>query len=109
LWIAYNSGRYKDIIPFKTLVPFANTYMDVVLGTKTNGHFAGRVDGSSGSGHSGGDDYVRWEYFYLAGFRPDGFRKMVKIEMKQGKIKHSPVIMAIILWQKQRLFSTEKN
>jgi hypothetical protein len=35
LWIAYQSGRYG--LTFDMLVPFANTYTDVVMATITNG------------------------------------------------------------------------
>jgi len=102
LWIAYNAGRYA--ITFDSLLPFANTYVDVILATKNEdtGKFAGKVDGTTGSGNSGGDTYVRDEYFYLPDFRPDKFESMCSININDGKIKKSLPITARILWQKQR-------
>ena len=100
LWIAYNSGRYG--IRFNDMVPYANTYFDVVLGTVTNGTFAGRVDGSKGTGHAGGDNYVRDEYIYLSEFRPDKYLMMGNIEISTNKIATSPQITARLLWEKNR-------
>lgn len=100
LWIAYNSGRYG--ITFKDMVPFANTYFDVVLGTVTNGRFAGRVDGSTGTGHGGGDNYVRDEYIYLSEFCPDKYLMMGNIEISTNKTATSLPITARLLWEKSR-------
>jgi len=100
LWIAYNSGRYG--ITSKDLIPFANTYFDVVLGTVTNGIFAGRVDGTTGTGHAGGDNYVRDEYIYLSEFRPDKFMMMGNVEISAHKINTSLPITARLLWEKSR-------
>lgn len=102
LWIAYESGRYH--LSFEQMVPFANTYSDVVMGTVTNGKFAGRVDGSTGTGHGGGDNYVRDEYIYLAEFRPDKFTDMVKAEMETHKTAVSMPITARLLWEKNRRY-----
>ena len=102
LWIAYESGRYK--LTFNDLLPFANTYCDVVMGTITNGKFAGRVDGSTGVGHAGGDNFVRDEYIYLAEFRPDMFEDMAKAEISTGKVAVSVPITARLLWEKDRRY-----
>ena len=102
LWIAYNTGRYG--ISFASLVPFANTYIDVILATVTNGKFAGRVDGTTGTGNSGGDNYVRDEYLYLCDFRPESYFQMGNIEINTNKIGSSPQITARLLWQKNRRY-----
>lgn len=107
LWIAYESGRYH--LTFEQLVPFANTYTDVVLGTVTDGKFAGRVDGSTGTGHGGGDNYVRDEYIYLAEFRPDKFMAMVKAEIETHKVAVSIPITARLLWEKNRRYLKAKT
>lgn len=106
LWIAYNSGRYG--IKFSDMVPFANTYFDVVMGTVTDGTFAGRVNGTTGTGHGGGDNYVRDEYIYLSEFRPDKYLIMGTVEIYTNKIARSPQITARLLWEKSRRAEMKK-
>jgi hypothetical protein len=106
LWIAYDSGRYG--LTFNDMVPFANTYCDVVMGTVTNGKFAGKIDGSTGVGHAGGDDYVRDEYIYLAEFRPDMYIAMAEAEINTNKIAVSMPITARLFWEKDRRFRAKK-
>jgi hypothetical protein len=106
LWIAYESGRYK--LGFDDVMPFANTYCDVVMGTVTNGRFAGRVDGTTGTGHGGGDNYVRDEYIYLAEFRPDMYLPMANAEISTNKIALSMPITARLLWEKDRRYKSKK-
>lgn len=107
-WIAMNSGRYG--YTRADLVPMANTYADNVLGVKQdNGRFAGRVDGTSGDGHRGGDDFVRDEYLYLADVRPDLYERMGKIEVDSGKTVGSIPITARLLWLKARRASTSTH
>jgi hypothetical protein len=100
LWIAYHSHRY-NLTPAQ-LLPFANTYVDVVMATQKNGKFAGRVDGSTGTGHGGGDDFVRDEYLYLAEFRPDAFPTMAHAELATHHTDASPPITARLLWEIDR-------
>ncbi|MDP4208993.1 MAG: T9SS type A sorting domain-containing protein [Bacteroidota bacterium] len=100
LWVAYNSGRYG--LNFSDMVPFANTYFDVVLATVTNGLFAGRVDGTTGTGHAGGDNYVRDEYIYLTEFRPEKYNTVGNIEISTNKVSSSPQITGRLLWEKYR-------
>ncbi|MET3114132.1 hypothetical protein AAKU52_001865 [Pedobacter sp. CG_S7] len=106
LWIAYHSGRYG--IKYSDLLPFANTYFDVVLATiqPTNGKFAGKVDRTTTPErrNAAGDNYVRDEYFYLADFRPDKFAEMANINIKADKIKTYLQGTARLLWQKQRRY-----
>jgi hypothetical protein len=106
LWIAYDSGRYG--LTFNDMIPFANTYCDVVMGTVTNGKFAGKIDGSTGTGHAGGDDYVRDEYIYLSEFRPDMYMAMAEAEINTSKIAVSIPITARLLWEKDRRFKAKK-
>jgi len=107
LWLAYDSGRYK--LTFDALVPFANTYCDVVMGTVNGGKFAGRVDGTTGTGHGGGDNYVRDEYIYLSEFRPDMFTAMAYAEINTNKIGTSMPITARLLWEKDRRYKAKNN
>ncbi|HET9570611.1 MAG TPA: discoidin domain-containing protein [Bacteroidales bacterium] len=101
LYIALRSGRYG--LTDNDLIPFANTYCDIVLNTVQNGNYAGKVDGSYGTtDHSDGDNYVRDEYLYLIDFRPDFYEVMGNIEISKNKIASSPQITARLLWQKSR-------
>lgn len=100
LVLAYNSGLFG--LTLNDLLPFANTYIDVVLGTIRDGKFAGRVDGTTGTGHGGGDDFVRDEYIYWADIRPDAYQQIGSIEIKTNKIAQSPQITARLLWEKNR-------
>lgn len=102
LWIAYESKRYG--LTFKSIVPFANTYVDMVLGiyNNTTNKYAGKVDGTTGSGNSGGDNYVRDEYIYLTEFRPDQYTRFATIN--NSKIASSPQITARLLWEKNRRY-----
>jgi len=100
LWIAYNSDLYG--LKQSDLLPFANTYIDVVLGTIWDGKFAGRIDGTTGTGHGGGDNYVRDEYIYWADIRPDAYQLIGSIEIKTNKMAQSPQITARLLWVKNR-------
>lgn len=107
LWIAYDSGRYK--LTFEDMVPFANTYCDVVMGRVTDGKFAGRVDGSTGTGHAGGDAYVRDEYIYLSEFRPDMYEAMARAEINTNKVAVSMPITARLLWEKDRRYKKQNT
>ncbi len=108
LWIAYNSGRYG--IDFQDLIPFANTYIDVILAiVQPNGKYAGMVDGTSRTGNSGGYNFVRDEYFYLAEFRPDQFQRMIEINTKANKIADFLPGTARLLWQKNRRYEATKS
>jgi len=102
LVIAYNSGLYN--LKASDLMPFANTYIDVVLGTVKDGKFAGRVDGSTGTGHGGGDDFVRDEYIYWAEIRPDAYAFIGQTEILKNKVGSSPQIAARLLWEKNRRY-----
>jgi hypothetical protein len=104
LWLAYNSGRYG--VSLSNLVPFANTYFDIILATVTGGVYAGRVDGTTGTGNSGGDNYVRDEYIYLADVRPEKYATVGNIEITQNKIASSPQITGRLLWLKNRRYTS---
>jgi len=100
MWLAYTAGKYGVTLSDMTIM--ANTYFDVVLATVKDGRFAGNVDGSTGTGHAGGDTYVRDEYIYLADIRKDKFLTVGEIEQRSGKIAVSPQITARLLWLKNK-------
>jgi hypothetical protein len=102
MWLAWDAGKYGVTLQDMTMM--ANTYFDVVLAKQTSGRFAGYVDGSTGTGHAGGDNYVRDEYIYLADIRKDKFDLVGEIEKASGKIAQSAQITARLLWVKNRRF-----
>jgi len=74
------TGRYG--ITTTQMTQFANTFVDVMsLGPN---HYAGRVDGSSGDGHSSDTTYIRSAYLLLAQFRPDAYLSMVSEDLTPG-------------------------
>lgn len=99
LYLAFAADRYG--LTREAILPLANTYLDIVLAKQTDGKFAGRVDGTTGTGHRGGDNYVRDEYLYNAMLRPESFERLAKIEIDSGKAFTSPVINARLLWLKK--------
>lgn len=102
MYLAYINGKCGVTLQDMTIM--ANTYFDVVLATVKDGKFAGNVDGSTGTGHAGGDNYVRDEYIYLADIRKDQFTKVGEIEAASKKIAVSPQITARLLWLKNKRF-----
>ncbi|QKJ33269.1 alpha-1,2-mannosidase [Mucilaginibacter mali] len=102
MYLAYINGKCGVTLQDMTIM--ANTYFDVVLTTVKDGKFAGNVDGSTGTGHAGGDNYVRDEYIYLADIRKDQFNKVGEIEQAAKKIAVSPQITARLLWLKNKRF-----
>lgn len=107
MWLAYDAGKYG--VTREDMLAIANTYYNVVLGTVNNNRFAGYVDGTTGSGHAGGDNYVRDEYIYLATIRTDKYLLTGAIEQSSGKLYVSPQITARLLWLKDRRFKEKGN
>lgn len=102
-WLAYDSGRYN--VSLDDIKPMANTYFDIVLTTVTNGIYAGKVDGTTGtSSNQDGDNYVRDEYYYLADIRKDKFATAANININAKKIASSPQITGRLLWLKNKRF-----
>ncbi|MFI5453364.1 alpha-1,2-mannosidase [Pedobacter sp. UC225_61] len=106
MWLAYDAGKYG--VTKADMMAMVNTYFDVVLGTIHDGRFAGNVDGTTGKGHAGGDNYVRDEYIYLAAIRPEKYETVGNIELSTRKVATSPQITARLLWLKDRRFKTEE-
>ncbi|MFE5324342.1 discoidin domain-containing protein [Paenibacillus sp. NPDC056579] len=64
---AYLSGRY-GITP-AMLQPIANAFVDVMI--KGPNYFAGRINGTDGSGNSGSTSYARAGFIFMSSLRPD--------------------------------------
>jgi hypothetical protein len=69
----YLTGRY-GITP-AMMAPLTNTFTDVM--TKGPHTYAGRVDGTDGTGHGAPTSYVRGGYLPLAEFRPDAYHTLL--------------------------------
>jgi hypothetical protein len=98
---AYITGEY-DITStqMKTLV---NTFVDLM--TLGGGKYAGRIDGTSGTGHAAGTSYVRSGYLFLAEFRSDAYKSMVYANLKEGGTTTSTDTFSRFLWVKHQLDS----
>jgi hypothetical protein len=77
---AYLTGRYG--ITAAMMAPFGNTFVDVMI--KGPQHYAGRVDGTDGTGHSGPTTWIRSGYLLLADFRPDAYTAMMSADLTQN-------------------------
>jgi hypothetical protein len=95
---AYASGRYG--ISADMMTPFASTFVDVmVLGPR---NYAGRVDGTSGSGHAAATTYIRSGYLFLAEFRTDAYHGMMSADLSEGGTTGSIDQFSRFLWVKSR-------
>jgi hypothetical protein len=95
---AYVSGRYG--LTAEMMTPFANTFVDVMsLGPRL---YAGRVDGTIGTGHAGSTTYIRSGYLLLADFRPDAYRSMMAADLTEGRTTGSIDQFSRFLWVKNR-------
>jgi hypothetical protein len=93
---AYISGDYG--ITADRMKTFANTFVDVMtLGEKK---YAGRVDGTSRTGHATPTTYVRSGYLFLAEFRSDAYESMVSADLTQGGTTQSADTFSRFLWVK---------
>ncbi len=73
LYRLYQSGRYG--ISAAQMAPIANSVFDVMrLGDH---HYAGRLNGSTGTGHGSDTNYLRSGYLFTALFRDDAYATMM--------------------------------
>lgn len=108
MFLAYLGEKYG--VTAGDMQAMANTFFTVVLDTtsahyRESGRFAGYVDGTIGTGHAGGDKYIRDEYLYLLLFKKELLPYLTQIERQSGKIATSPQIVARLLWVREFLAS----
>jgi len=73
----------------------------MTLGEKT---YAGRADGTNGTGHAAGTSYVRSGYLFLAEFRTDAYQSMVTgANLVEGGSTGSADAFSRFLWVKNQL------
>ncbi|KAI1407592.1 hypothetical protein F5Y13DRAFT_174498 [Hypoxylon sp. FL1857] len=99
----YADGNYG--ITADQMKPFANTFVDVMtLGKKK---YAGKVDGTSGSGHASSTDGIRSGWLFLAEFRPDAYESMMSADLAVGKTTKSADQFSRFLWAKHQRANTK--
>jgi hypothetical protein len=97
---AYISGDYG--ITAAHMKDFGNMFVDLM--TLGAGSYAGRVDGSSGTGHAAGTSYAMSGYLFLAEFRSDAYQSMVEgAGLVEGGTTQSADAFSRFLWVKNQL------
>lgn len=97
---AYALGRYG--MTAEMMTPFAHTFVDVMtLGPR---YYAGRVDGTNGTGHAAPTTYIRSGYLFLAEFRPDAYYNMMGADLREGGTTGSIDEFSRFLWVKNQRF-----
>jgi hypothetical protein len=82
------------------MTPFANMLIDVM--TLAPNIFAGRVDGTSGSGHAAETKDLRSGYVLLAEFRPDAYLAIVSADLVEGGTTTRVDLFTRFLWAKNQ-------
>lgn len=98
----YLSGRYG--ITAAQMQPIANAICDVL--TRTVGSdYAGRINGTDGTGHAAPTTYLRSGYFFMAEFRSDQYYNMVTgIRLSAGGTTTSSDAFSRLMWMKNRRY-----
>jgi hypothetical protein len=95
---AFLLGRYG--ITTTQMAPFANMYCDVMMvGPR---FFAGRVDGTNGTGHGAPTTNVRSGNLFLANLRPDKYYDMVGADLTSGGTTGSMDTFSRFAWAKSQ-------
>ncbi|NEW05781.1 hypothetical protein GK047_07085 [Paenibacillus sp. SYP-B3998] len=92
---AFLSGRYG--ITTAMMMPFGNMYADVMI--KGPHYFAGRVDGTDGTGHGASTTYARSGNLFLAALRPDMYYTLANANIP-NKTTSSMDTFARFMWLK---------
>jgi hypothetical protein len=99
------SGRYQ--FPTSKMLPFANTFVDVMtLGPNS---YAGRVDGTSGSGHSAHTTTIHQGWLLLADLRPDAYHSMMAADLPSSGSTGSIQTYNRFIWVKNRRFQSTQT
>jgi hypothetical protein len=96
---AYATGRYG--LTDAMMKSFANTFVDLM--DRGPGNYAGRVDGTDGTGHGAPTTYIRSGYLLTAEFRPDAYLGMMGADLRAGSTTGSIDQFARFAWVKNRL------
>jgi hypothetical protein len=96
---AYSLGRYG--LTDAMMHPLADTFVDIM--DRGPGNYAGRVDGTDGTGHAAPTTYIRSGYLLLAEFRPDAYLSMMGADLVAGAMTGSIDRFSRFAWVKNRL------
>jgi hypothetical protein len=96
---AYSLGRYG--LTDAMMHPFADTFVDIM--DRGPGNYAGRVDGTDGTGHASPTTYIRSGYLLLSEFRPDAYLSMMGADLVAGAMTGSIDRFSRFAWVKNRL------
>ncbi|WP_179232833.1 discoidin domain-containing protein [Paenibacillus rigui] len=94
---AFLIGRYG--ITTAMMMPFANMYADVMM--RGPNDFAGRVDGTDGTGHGAPTTYARNGNLFLAALRPDIYYTLGNVDLPNLSTT-SMATFARFLWVKNQ-------
>ncbi|TXK83813.1 discoidin domain-containing protein [Paenibacillus sp. N3.4] len=94
---AYLSGRYG--ITAAMMMPFANMYADVMM--RGPNDFAGRIDGTDGTGHGAPTTYARNGNLFLAALRPDMYYALGNVDLPNNT-STSMATYARFMWVKNQ-------
>ncbi|WP_164716281.1 discoidin domain-containing protein [Paenibacillus whitsoniae] len=95
---AFLSGRYG--ITASMMMPFANMYADVMM--RSANDYAGRVDGTDGTGHGAPTTYPRNGNLFLAALRPDMYTTLANASL-QNMTSTSMATYSRLMWVKKQL------
>lgn len=97
---AYTSGRYG--ITEAMMTPFSNTLVQVM--TLGPHKYAGRVDGTTGTGHGSSTTYIRSGFLLLADFVPNDYTKIMSADLSEGGMTGSPDQFSRFEWIKYKRY-----
>lgn len=105
LYRAYMTGEY-GITP-AMLAPFGNTFVDVMtLGPRD---YAGRTDGTSGTGNSAATDYIRSGWLLTADFLPNEYETMMSADFTPGGTTTNADRFSKFLWLKNKRYQSSSS
>jgi hypothetical protein len=99
IYRAYAAGKYG--VTDAKMLPLANTFMDVFR--RGPNDYAGRVDGTDGTGNSSPTTYVRPGWYVAALFRPADYNTIVSEDLTAGGSTGDVTRFSYFLWIKHKL------
>ena len=101
IYFAYRSGRYG--ITDAQMIPLANTMLDVIR--RGFNDYAGRVNGTDGTGNSAPTSHVRPGWYMAALFRPSAYCDIMSDDLTLGGTTTDVTRFSFFLWVKHQRFS----
>jgi hypothetical protein len=101
IYRAYESGKYG--ITDAQMVPLANTMLDVIR--RGFNDFAGRVNGTDGTGNSAPTTHVRPGWYVAALFRPSAYCDIMSDDLTINGTTTDVTRFSFFLWVKHKRYS----